>query len=239
MDVIDSGPERPVGRADRWLLRVARRLSGLRSGVGPRQRRTATVLVAVLAAVGVMAGLRSGLPAADRPASRQQLWLGPAGPPYDQLPGRTQIAPPRLVSEDGQRVTGILPTSGGPSETAARDAVDLVIGRYCRTPSEHSVQLVRQRGMVGRYGGYYPGGGYRGPRPLPLPTTAPTGPTAPAPGPSSPSTPQPTPTIEPWAFVVAVVTTTTSGHFDAVLTLYWVGSSYWWSGNLAQLNSCR
>lgn len=264
MDVIDSGPERPGRQGDRWLRRgaygAARRAARRAALAGRRQRRAATVLLAALLAFGAIAGLRSGLPEPDRPRATGLLWTGPAGPPYDQFPGRTQIPAPRLVSEDGQRVAGMLPPGSGPSETAARAAADLVIGRYCRIPPAHGVQLVRQQsgpwnggrrypgyGGYGGYGGSQPIPGPRAPSPTPTPAPPDAGPSAPATGAPATSGPATGPSpgvspqdrIVPWAFVVAVVTTASSGHFDAVILLSWVDTRYWWSGYLSQLNACR
>jgi hypothetical protein len=259
MDVIDSGPERPVGTGRRRLRQTSRALARRLGPLGQRYRRTATVLGVMLVAAAGMIGLRAGLPAGESHTNRTAAWAGPLGPPYDQLPGRTPIPAPRLVSQDGQRVVGEVPVfAPAPSEVAARKAVDLVIGRYCRDPGAHSVQLVtppRSRLGSGRFPG--PGGGpAAGPASGPTggstlptvpgvgPTISPTSaPTAPTPAPNTtPPVPTPTPIpvrLDPWQFAVAVVTSPSSGRLDVVVSLSWTGFTYRWSGSLAQLNACH
>ncbi len=267
MDVIDSGPERPVGTGRRRLRQTFRVLARRLGPFSQRHRRTATVLSVMLVAAAAMIGLRAGLPAGESRTNRTAAWAGPLGPPYDQLPGRTPIPAPRLVSQDGQRVVGEVPVfAPAPSEVAARKAVDLVIGRYCRDPDAHSVQLVtppRTRFGSGRFpgpGGSPPAGptsspasgptsGPAGGSNLPTvpgvgPTISPTGvPTAPTPAPNTTApVPPPTPTavrLDPWQFAVAVVTSSSSGRLDVVVSLSWTGFTYRWSGSLAQLNACH
>ncbi|MEN3356933.1 MAG: hypothetical protein V7637_915 [Mycobacteriales bacterium] len=266
MDVIDSGPERPAGNGRRRLRQTSRRVTRRLGALSRQQRRNGAVLAGVLLAILAMAGLRSGLPASGTETARDTAWAGPAGPPYDRLPGRTPIMPAILVSEDGQQVDGGVPLFGAaPSEAAARGAVDLVLGYYCRNPTAHAVQLFTQPRRFGPGPGRFPGlGGYPGPYPggrqptvpgvgptvsptadpptagpSPAPTTGGRGAAAPGSPTTTPSGPAATPArMPPWQFAVAVVTSPSSGRLDAVLRLYWNGSSYRWRGSLAQLNSC-
>lgn len=234
MDVIDSGPERPVGRGGRALRRALEPAVRRLLRADQRQRHTAAVLAGVLLATGSVAALRAGLPqpvAAGRP-----VWAVFEGPPYDRLPGRTPIPPPRLISEDGQWVSGELPASTlSPSRAAVRQAAGLVLGRYCRNPAAHTVQLLEERQVPwpGSRTGPRPGAGAGiGPGPAPLPPLGP----GPYPTPTGPPAPAP---AGSWRFAVALVTAADSGAPEATLTLRWTGYTYRWRASLAELDACR
>jgi hypothetical protein len=201
-----------------------------------QQRRTAAVLAGVVVAAGLVVGLRAGLP--EQPASGRgdaggASWTVLPGRPFDRLPGRTPIPPPILISMDGQRVAGELPVFAlAPSEAAVRIAAGMVLGRYCRNPAAHDVQLVPgPRYPLPTSGGFFP---------------APPGgppPATPTPG-ARTATPAPTPAAVPdpayrWMFVVVVVANRSTRQLDAVLTMRWTGNTYRWSSSLAQLNTCR
>jgi hypothetical protein len=223
MDVIGSGPERPAGQGTRWLRHaVTPAVRGL-AAASYQQRRVAAVVAGVLVAACSVAALRAGLPEPATPRGASLGWTVLSGPPYDTLPGRTPIPPPRLVSEDGQRMVGELPVfAPAPSRPAVRLAVAMVLGRYCRDPAAHTVQLLsepRVRWEPGRAG------------PLPVPMPAPPR----GPGAADP----PAPLGDPWQFAVALVSMGSSPGPGLVLTLYWTGYTYRWRGSLAQLNACR
>jgi hypothetical protein len=241
MDVIDSGPERPAGRGGRALRRALAAAARRTVRIDQRQRHTAVVLACVLAAAGSVAALRAGLPQPAR--AHGPIWTVRGGPPYDLLPGRTPIPPPRLISEDGQGVAGELPaTTLSPSRPAVGQAVALVLGRYCRTPATHTVRLIPETGLrwepgLGNSPGVQPGPA-PGPLPLPLPPPWPrTGP----PGSSTGSGSLPAGAAaadNPWRFAVALVTAAPSGSHEVTLTLRWTGYTYRWRGSLAELNHC-
>jgi hypothetical protein len=95
---------------------------------------------------GAVAGLRAGIgpveqpPAAGAPSETAGAPTGPAGPPYDRLPGRTPIPEPTLAV-GGEILRGPLPVVGSPGPTAARTSAELVLGRYCRRPARYAVAL--------------------------------------------------------------------------------------------------
>jgi hypothetical protein len=148
-DVLESGPQRPAGMVRRRVRRALRSLRERLARLGPRSRRAGAVSAAVLLAVAALAALRASLPEQAAPsataisAAPRVLPYGElGGPPYDTLPSRTPIPVPSLVSEDGQTVGGELPLfAPAPSEQAARIAVELVLGRYCRQPAAHLIEL--------------------------------------------------------------------------------------------------
>ncbi len=149
--MLSSGPE-PAPPAPPGSLR--RLLARVRAAVrrGPAARRL-VVAVAVLAALGGLAALRSGAgppaggPDDDRPVA------GPVGggvagepdradlpgaprPPYDRLPGRVPIPPP---THAGWFVRGTLPPTGQLGRPAALRAAQLVLGRYCARPDRYTI----------------------------------------------------------------------------------------------------
>jgi hypothetical protein len=240
MDVIDSGPQRPVGRGARMLRRAVAPAVRRLVRADQRQRQTAAVLAGVVLAAGSVAALRAGLP--QPVAARGPTWAALSGPPYDRLPGRTPIPPPRLISEDGQLVSGELPASTlSPSRAAVRQAVALVLGRYCRDPAAHTVQLIEEQYLpypyprAGRGPGIGPG---RAPLPPLGPTRAPAPTGSPLPTPSAPPFPTPAPAGS-WQFATALVSAADTGAAEVGLTLRWTGYTYRWRASLAQLDGCR
>lgn len=63
----------------------------------------------------------------------------PAPPSFDRLPGRTLIPDP---AQTGDLLSGPLPSIGPPTAAVARQAVGLVLGRYCAELDRFTVQLL-------------------------------------------------------------------------------------------------
>lgn len=62
----------------------------------------------------------------------------PPPPTFDRLPGRTPIPDP---AQTGDLLSGPLPSIGPPTEASAREAVGLVLGRYCADLARFTVEL--------------------------------------------------------------------------------------------------
>jgi len=138
-DLLDSGPERPPPRGALALARLAR-LAGARSGAG-RGRRVVAVAASGLLGLGLVAGLRAGMPAP--PAATYQVAFEP---PYDTLPGRVRIPTPWQASMDGRVVEGLVRMPPGSVEWSSQQQYDqvarMVLGRYCRQPADYAVRRV-------------------------------------------------------------------------------------------------
>jgi hypothetical protein len=105
------------------------------------RRREVRVGAAVLAAVLALVLLRF---TADPPRSTvDRPVAAPATPPpppptFDRLPGRTVIPDP---AQTGDLLSGPLPSIGPPTAGVARQAVGLVLGRYCADLRRFTVEL--------------------------------------------------------------------------------------------------
>ena len=161
-EVLESGPGRPPGdRVLGWLAKDARRW--LRGTTGPSGggrarpwRRRAAAGVAALAVGGALVALRAGAPGipVEEPVAAADAASGPViiygrarmqPPPFDRLPGRTPIPLPAPIGRPAEAVRGSLPATGTAGESAARAAVRLVLGRYCRYPRAYQI-LLEDRG---------------------------------------------------------------------------------------------
>ncbi len=156
--MLESGPERPPAESGlQRVVRDARRWWRAGGASGPWRRR-AVAATAAVAAAGAVVALRAGAPAV--PVEQAQAAAGSTSgpviiygrarmqpPPFDRLPGRTPIPMPSPIGRPAEAVRGTLPATGpAPAEEAARDAVRLVLGRYCRYPRAYQVTLTAQRG---------------------------------------------------------------------------------------------
>ena len=157
-DVLESGPERPPAESGlQRVVRDARRWWRADGASGPWRRR-AVAAAAAVAAAGAVVALRAGAPAV--PVEQAQAAAGSTSgpviiygrarmqpPPFDRLPGRTPIPMPSPIGRPAEAVRGTLPATGpAPAEEAARDAVRLILGRYCRYPRAYQLTLTAQRG---------------------------------------------------------------------------------------------
>lgn len=101
-------------------------------------RVVTAVLTAVLALVLLRFTLDNPRSTVDRPVA------GPATPPpppptFDRLPGRTVIPDP---AQTGDLLSGPLPSIGPPTAVVAREAIGLVLGRYCADLGRFTVELL-------------------------------------------------------------------------------------------------
>ncbi|HST66976.1 MAG TPA: hypothetical protein VLM05_17480 [Mycobacteriales bacterium] len=122
MDLLSSGPSRPRRPARSW------------------DRRGVRVAAAVLAAVAALVLLRLTVdtPAVDRPAAAATPTPVPPPPTFDRLPGRTPIPDP---AQTGDLLSGPLPPIGPPTAAVARQAIGLILGRYCADLGRFTVRL--------------------------------------------------------------------------------------------------
>ena len=139
VDLLDSGPERPVSQRLRRLVRWRRTVTGWRERARLLPRPARVALAGVLLAATALVVLRVVVPLS--PGGRT--WSVDGTPPYDRLPGRVPIPAPSLVSEDGRNVEGSLPVrvSAPQDEGSAREAAMLVVGRYCREPEKVEIRM--------------------------------------------------------------------------------------------------
>jgi hypothetical protein len=150
IEVLGSDPDPPVSPAHRRLRRTVRRVAQRYADADARQRRTALVLATVLLAAAGLAVLRTG-PLTTGGSAGRSAWTVGGAPPYDALPGRVPIPAPSLVSEDGRVVEGRLPIFElATTEATARRAVELVLGRYCRTVGAQTVRFAPGVGWTNR-----------------------------------------------------------------------------------------
>jgi hypothetical protein len=127
VDLLSSGSRRPPEtRARPWLAR-ARRLW---------RHRASRVGALVLAAAAALALLQ--LTADPEPRSVQAAPTPAPQPSFDRLPGRTPIPAP---AQTGDRLSGPLPPTGDPGAESARQAANLVLGRYCAEPDRYGLTI--------------------------------------------------------------------------------------------------
>ena len=94
----------------------------------------------MLAAVAALVLLRLtvGTSTVDRPAAAATTTPPPPPPSFDRLPGRTPIPDP---AQTGDVLSGPLPAVGPPTASVARQAIGLVLGRYCADPDRFALRL--------------------------------------------------------------------------------------------------
>jgi hypothetical protein len=122
VDLLSSGPSRPRRDVRFWHRR------GVRAG--------AAVLAALVAVV--LLRVTVDPPVRDRPAAAATLTPPPPPPTFDRLPGRTPIPDP---AQTGDLLSGPLPPIGQPTAAVARQAIGLILGRYCADLTRFTVAL--------------------------------------------------------------------------------------------------
>ncbi len=133
VDLLSSGPSRQRPVAPSRQRRVARiwRRRDVRVGTA--------VLTAVLALVLLRFTVDPARSTVDRPVPAAAPATPPPPPPtFDRLPGRTVIPDP---AQTGDLLSGPLPSIGPPTAGVARQAIGLVLGRYCADLSRFTVEL--------------------------------------------------------------------------------------------------
>jgi hypothetical protein len=125
VDLLSSGPARPRRVARIWRRR------GVRVGAG--------VLAAVVALLLLRFTLDTPRSTVDRPEPAAAPVPVAPPPSFDRLPGRTPIPDP---AQTGDLLSGPLPPLGGPTAAVARQAIGLVLGRYCADLDRFTVELV-------------------------------------------------------------------------------------------------
>jgi hypothetical protein len=123
VDLLSSGPARPRRAARLWRRR------GVRVG--------AAVLVALVALVLLRLTVDTPRSTVNRPRAATPT-PPPPPPTFDRLPGRTLIPDP---AQTGDLLSGPLPSIGPPVAGVARQAVGLVLGRYCADLDRFTVEL--------------------------------------------------------------------------------------------------
>jgi hypothetical protein len=123
MDLLSSGPPRPPRAARIWRRR------GVRAG--------AAGLTALVALVLLRFTVDTPESTVDRPVAATPA-PPPAPPTFDRLPGRTPIPDP---AQTGDLLSGPLPRLGPAAEGVARQAIGMVLGRYCADLQRFTVEL--------------------------------------------------------------------------------------------------